>query len=183
MTAAMITDTRDWRRHAECRTADPEAFFPAAEIGPAYDEQVAAAKAFCAGCLVRTACLEFALTALAHGIAGGLTADERRALRTAGPYVDAMGRPIGAGRDDTAAVGRAQLAAGRRGRVVQHEFGASRRTVERWAAQARAARQQERDAGRGATAATGLPSIPPSSTTPRQGREPRKETDPSERNG
>jgi len=149
MTAAMTTETRDWRRHAECRTADPEAFFPAAEVGPAYDEQVAVAKAICAGCPVRTACLEFALTALAHGIAGGLTADERHALRTAGPYVDAMGRPIGAGRDETAAVGRAQLASGRGGRVVQHEFGASRRTVERWAAQARAARQQERDAGEG----------------------------------
>lgn len=150
MTAVMTTETRDWRLHAECRTADPEAFFPAAEVGPAYEEQVAAAKAVCAGCRVRTACLEFALTALAHGIAGGLTADERRALRTADPYVDAMGRPIGAGRDETAAVGRAQLAAGRRGRVVQHEFGASRRTVERWAAQARAApHEQERDAGEG----------------------------------
>lgn len=149
MTAATTTETRDWRQHAECRTADPEAFFPAAEVGPAYDEQVAAAKAICAGCSVRTACLEFALAALAHGIAGGLTADERRALRSAGPYIDAMGRPIGAGRDETAAVGRAQLATGRRGRVVQHEFGASRRTVERWAAQARAAHQRERDAGEG----------------------------------
>jgi hypothetical protein len=149
MTAAMTTGTRDWRRHAECRTADPEAFFPAAEVGPAYDEQVAAAKAICAGCPVRPACLEFALTALAHGIAGGLTADERRALRSAGPYVDAMGRPIGASRDETAAVGRAQVATGRRGRVVEHEFGASRRTVQRWAAQARAARQRERDAGEG----------------------------------
>lgn len=149
MTAAMTIETRDWRRHAECRTADPEAFFPAAEVGPAYDEQVTAAKAICGGCPVRTACLEFALTALAHGIAGGLTADERRALRSAEPYVDAMGRPIGAGRDETAAMGRAQLAAGRRGRVVQHEFGASRRTVERWAAQARAARQREPDAGEG----------------------------------
>ena len=148
MTAAITAEARDWRRHAECRNAEPETFFPAAEIGPAYDEQVAAAKAVCAGCPVRTPCLEFALTALAHGIAGGLTADERRALRGAGPYVDAMGRPIGAGRDETAAVGRAQLATGRRGRVVEHEFGASRRTVQRWAAQARA-RQQERDAGEG----------------------------------
>ncbi|MCW2900390.1 MAG: whiB1 [Streptosporangiaceae bacterium] len=140
MTAATVgIEARDWRQNAACRAADPELFFPTAEAGPAHAEQVAAAKAVCAGCPVRTPCLEFASTALAHGIAGGMTADERRAQRGANPYLDGAGRPIGAGRDETAAVGRAQLATGRRNRVVEHEFGASRRTVQRWAARARAA--------------------------------------------
>ncbi len=134
----MNTD-RDWRHRAACRSVDPERFFPSADSGPLAEQQESAAKRICAPCPVRDACLDFALRALPHGIAGGLTADERRALRAAErtPYLDSAGRLIGAGRDETAAVGRSQVAAGRRPRVVQHEFGVSIRTVQRWAAQAR----------------------------------------------
>ena len=44
---------------------------------------IAAAKAVCAGCIVVEACLAFALefpSNQQHGVAGGLTADERRAI-------------------------------------------------------------------------------------------------------
>lgn len=71
----------DWRAFAACRDVDPELFYPAAESGPIYDAQVAAAKAVCAGCPVREACAAFALVALPYGIAGGMTERERRGLR------------------------------------------------------------------------------------------------------
>ncbi len=47
-----------WRDHAACHgTSDPELFFPIAQTGPAYVEQVTRAKAVRARCPVRTACL------------------------------------------------------------------------------------------------------------------------------
>ena len=52
-----------WRERAACRSVDPELFFPAAEAGPVYAAQVAAAKRVCAGCPVRAACLAEALAA------------------------------------------------------------------------------------------------------------------------
>lgn len=167
-----VMGDRDWRQQGACRAADPELFFPVVESGPAFDEQVEKAKAVCAGCLVRIECRAFALVALPHGIAGGLTADERQELRgtDAAPFLDASGRPIGASRRQTAATGRSQLASGRRSRVVEREFGTSRRTVERWNAEARTST----DEGRGATAATGLPSGPPTQA-PSQGPQQRKD--------
>jgi Transcription factor WhiB len=56
-------------------------FFPVARTGPVHDAQVAAAKAVCARCSVAAACLTEALDRIPDGIAGGLTAVERRALR------------------------------------------------------------------------------------------------------
>jgi WhiB family redox-sensing transcriptional regulator len=70
-----------WRQHARCGQVDPELFFPVVEDSPALIAQVEAAKAICADCPVRETCLEFALTSLSHGIAGGLTALERAQLR------------------------------------------------------------------------------------------------------
>ena len=71
----------DFRHRAVCRDVDPELFFPVAEPGSdVYDAQVGAAKAVCARCPVRAACLEWALRSLPDGIAGGLTPDERRTL-------------------------------------------------------------------------------------------------------
>ncbi len=75
------TDRRDWRTRAACLDVDPELFFPAAEVGPVHDAQVAAAKSVCARCPVRAECLAEALDRIPYGIAGGLTEDERRALR------------------------------------------------------------------------------------------------------
>jgi WhiB family redox-sensing transcriptional regulator len=66
-----------WRKQAACRGLDVEAFYPVTE-----DEADAAeAKAVCAECPVRQACLEHAL---AHrereGIWGGTTERERRRI-------------------------------------------------------------------------------------------------------
>lgn len=74
MNAGSVT----WIEWARCTQADAELFFPTAESGPVYEAQVAAAKAVCAGCPVRVQCLIYAQSALAHGIAGGLTEEERR---------------------------------------------------------------------------------------------------------
>lgn len=64
-----------WRKRAACRGIDPEVFFPAS------DEEAEEAKAICAMCPVRQACLEHAL---AHrereGVWGGATERERRRI-------------------------------------------------------------------------------------------------------
>lgn len=56
-------DTRaEWWSLAACLTADPELFFPISLSGPAL-RQVARAKAICARCEVKQACLGYALDA------------------------------------------------------------------------------------------------------------------------
>ncbi|HLU54070.1 MAG TPA: WhiB family transcriptional regulator [Pseudonocardia sp.] len=78
-----MPDFDDWRLAAACRDHDPELFFPLSEVGPGA-RQVERAKAVCAGCPVRSECLDYALAAgLDHGIFGGMTETERRVLRRA----------------------------------------------------------------------------------------------------
>jgi WhiB family redox-sensing transcriptional regulator len=73
---AWLTE-RSWRALAACQSFDPDLFFPVSSDGKSL-EQVAEARAVCACCLVRRQCLAFALrTRQAHGIWGGLTAQER----------------------------------------------------------------------------------------------------------
>lgn len=73
----------DWRTRAACIDEDPELFFPVGTTGPAVD-QADEAKRVCASCEVREPCLEYALdTNQDAGVWGGLTEDERRALRRA----------------------------------------------------------------------------------------------------
>jgi len=75
-----MTESSRWWELAACRRTDPELFFPVSEIGPAR-RQVAHAKAVCATCRVRQLCLDYALaTRQAHGVWGGLTETERKAL-------------------------------------------------------------------------------------------------------
>jgi WhiB family redox-sensing transcriptional regulator len=75
---ARLVARENWRSAAACRPTDPELFFPLSEFGSAR-EQIAEAKAICAGCPVRRQCLRFALrTRQTHGIWGGLTELERR---------------------------------------------------------------------------------------------------------
>ena len=62
-----------WRQKAACRGVDPEIFHPSEEDDPT------PAKAICAECPVREACLEHALAVREkHGVWGGLTERERR---------------------------------------------------------------------------------------------------------
>lgn len=135
-TARTAPNTRHWRTDAACRGTDPDLYFPAVESGPVYDRQVANAKAVCADCPVVSLCLEEALVHLPDGVAGGLTADERRAVRRPeGAEADAeeLAR-LACNRSETAAAGAALLAAGRSRRVVAQVCGVSERTVYRWCA-------------------------------------------------
>ena len=139
-----MADTR-WQVHAACRGVDPELFFPEAPTEPSSDlssdpsrepegeplvaAQVAAAKAVCRRCPVRARCLAEALERLPHGIAGGLTAGERRRVRAA--------RGLGTGRRPR---WRVLLEGGSPPAEVARECGVSVRTVERWLAKRRPAR-------------------------------------------
>lgn len=71
-----------WAASGACRgIADPEVMFPTAVEGTvAYQRQVRQAQAVCAGCPVRTECLEYALTGEDTGVWGGLGPAERREL-------------------------------------------------------------------------------------------------------
>lgn len=132
----------DFRHRAACRSVDPEVFFPIAVRGREYEAQVSVAKAVCAGCPVRVACLTWALGHQPDGIAGGMTEHERRAelaRRRAGrrtarlPRPRTPRRPVGGSRAEVAAAGRAALAAGLPVGEVAAQFLVTPRTAERWA--------------------------------------------------
>ncbi|HEY1331565.1 MAG TPA: WhiB family transcriptional regulator [Actinomycetota bacterium] len=73
----------DWVHQARCKDEDPELFFPIGTAGPAL-AQIDMAKAVCCRCNVRAQCLEWAMaTGQDAGVWGGLSEDERRALRRA----------------------------------------------------------------------------------------------------
>jgi WhiB family redox-sensing transcriptional regulator len=70
-----------WEELANCATTDPELFF---SPGPGGQDpgRIAKAKQVCRGCVVIAECLEASMTE-PRGIAGGLTANERRLMRKA----------------------------------------------------------------------------------------------------
>ena len=71
----------DWRHEAACRDEDPELFFPIGNTGPAL-MQIEEAKAVCRRCSVVDTCLAWALeSGQDAGVWGGLSEDERRALK------------------------------------------------------------------------------------------------------
>ena len=71
----------DWRHDAACRDEDPELFFPIGNTGPAL-MQIEEAKAVCRRCPVIDTCLSWALeSGQDAGVWGGLSEDERRALK------------------------------------------------------------------------------------------------------
>lgn len=71
-----------WMEHANCRGVDADLMFP--ERGASHK----AAKAVCAGCSVRDACLQWALReGFAFGVFGGTSERERRRLRKAAPKI------------------------------------------------------------------------------------------------
>ncbi|MCW2645235.1 MAG: WhiB family transcriptional regulator [Pseudonocardiales bacterium] len=71
----------DWRHRAICRDEDPELFFPIGNTGPAL-LQIEQAKGVCRRCPVMQDCLAWALeSGQDAGVWGGLSEDERRALK------------------------------------------------------------------------------------------------------
>jgi len=71
----------DWRHEAACLEEDPELFFPIGNTGPAL-LQIDEAKAVCQRCPVMEECLKWALeTGQDAGVWGGMSEDERRALK------------------------------------------------------------------------------------------------------
>lgn len=76
-----MNEQMDWRHRAACRDEDGELFFATGIGGPAL-LQIAEAKTVCRRCPVAAQCLDLALTAgLDHGVFGGMSEDERRALK------------------------------------------------------------------------------------------------------
>jgi len=73
----------EWVHRARCKDEDPELFFPLGTTGTS-TLQTAMAKSVCALCDVRPECLEWALaTGQDSGVWGGLSEEERRALKRA----------------------------------------------------------------------------------------------------
>lgn len=73
----------EWVHRAKCKDEDPELFFPVGTTGPAA-AQIDEAKAICTQCAVRVECLDWALaTGQDAGVWGGMSEEERRALRRA----------------------------------------------------------------------------------------------------
>ncbi|OIJ64319.1 WhiB family transcriptional regulator [Streptomyces mangrovisoli] len=71
----------DWSERGLCRSVDPDELFVE---GAAQNR----AKALCSGCVVRTECLAYALDQrIEHGVWGGMTERERRALLRRRPTV------------------------------------------------------------------------------------------------
>lgn len=75
----MVDLDRSWMPRGACVGTDPDLFFP----GQGSDaNQVRMTKAICAGCPVRSECLEYSLAANEQfGIWGGYSDRERRRLR------------------------------------------------------------------------------------------------------
>ena len=78
-----VADLWDWQLDASCRDADPTLFFhPEGERGAARRNRDTAAKAICATCPVIHQCCQHALAVQEpYGVWGGLTEDEREAIR------------------------------------------------------------------------------------------------------
>jgi WhiB family redox-sensing transcriptional regulator len=64
-----------WMSEGKCREMPPQTFFPSDGVG------VDVALKICAGCSVRTPCLEYALQYhIEHGVWGGASERERRRI-------------------------------------------------------------------------------------------------------
>ena len=70
-----------WRDYAACLDENPELFFPIGNADSAF-HQIEQAKVVCRGCEVVQTCLSWAIDSRQDaGVWGGLSEDERRALR------------------------------------------------------------------------------------------------------
>lgn len=72
----------NWRDRAACIGEDPELFFPEGKTGSTL-HQMEEAKAVCRRCKVAEVCLKWALdSGQDAGVWGGMSEDERRALKS-----------------------------------------------------------------------------------------------------
>ena len=70
-----------WRKHVAWLDEDPGLVFPIGNTSPALD-QIEQAKSVCRRCEVAETCLKWAIESRQdEGVWGGLSADERRALK------------------------------------------------------------------------------------------------------
>jgi len=73
----------NWVNQAGCRAEDPDLFFPVGSTDP-NDDQLEEAKAVCIACSVREMCLDWSMdTNQEIGVWGGLSEEERRAMKRA----------------------------------------------------------------------------------------------------
>jgi WhiB family redox-sensing transcriptional regulator len=75
-----VTSDTTWMADANCLGLDPDLFHP----HKGEWQKAQAAVAVCAGCEVRTSCLDYALSlppSQVHGVWGGTTEEERRRVR------------------------------------------------------------------------------------------------------
>ena len=80
-----------WRDRAACIGEDPELFFPEGNTGPAL-RQLEEAKAVCRRCEVAEMCLKWAIeSGQDAGVWGGMSEDERRALKSGNVRVPRAG--------------------------------------------------------------------------------------------
>ena len=79
---AWLTDRPDWQADAACLGQGPATFFPKRGPGTATDLAVDEAKAICYGCPTREECFRYAMRHnIKHGVWGGTSVNERRAIR------------------------------------------------------------------------------------------------------
>ena len=78
-TLAPLADTWEWQQHGNCRGMDESMFFPpTGERGNARKVRENSAKAICASCPVKAACLEHSLAVPEpFGVWGGIGESER----------------------------------------------------------------------------------------------------------
>lgn len=102
----MSAPDNDWNHRAACRFSNPDDLFV---DGAAQNR----AKAVCGGCPVRTECLAHALDhRIEHGIWGGMTERERRALLRRRPTVTSWRTLLEAARNEHEGHARAMACAG-----------------------------------------------------------------------
>jgi len=81
-----------WRDHAACLEENPELFFPIGNADPAF-HQIEQAKVVCRHCEVAQTCLSWAIDSRQDaGVWGGLSEDERHALKRRNARAHRAGR-------------------------------------------------------------------------------------------
>jgi WhiB family redox-sensing transcriptional regulator len=79
--SALEPGATTWRSRSACLEEDPELFFPIANTGPAL-LQIEEARVVCRRCEIIETCLKWAIeSGQEAGVWGGLSEDERRALK------------------------------------------------------------------------------------------------------